>query len=104
MRRVRPGILKWKLSLWEVNLPMKKYSRSDKRIFFTSFFSTLCVFILIVGVLEVDANSRRIGFGDDQTLFRQITGQTWQETCNDVKIWYNQFILLITENDAEESR
>ncbi|WP_457944400.1 hypothetical protein [Caproiciproducens sp. LBM24188] len=81
---------------------MKKYDRNEKRIFFTSLFSTLCVFLLIAGILEVDANSRRIGFGDDQTLYRQITGQTWQETCNDIKIWYNHFILLIIENDPEE--
>ena len=76
----------------------------DKRIFVTSFYSTLCVLLLIAGLLAVVENSRRIGFGDNQTFFYQITGQTWQGTCNAVKVWYNQIISSITADDAEESR
>lgn len=83
---------------------MKRMKPGDKRVFATSFFSTLCVLILVAGIFIVDTNSRRIGFGDNQTLFYQITGQTWDGTCNDVKIWYNHFISFITANDVEESQ
>jgi hypothetical protein len=86
------------------NETMKKMKPGDKRIFVTSFYSTLCVLLLIAGILEVDENSRSVGFSDNQTLFHQITGQTWQGTCNAVKIWYNQIISSITADDAEESR
>lgn len=77
--------------------------RKRKRIFFTSFFSTLCVIALVLGIIQVDSNSRRIGFGDNKTLIYQFTGQSWQETCNTVKIWYNNFISALTANDVEES-
>lgn len=75
--------------------------RRNRRIFFASFFGTLCVLALLFGFAEVDANSRRIGFGDDKTLMYQFTGQTWQESCNTVKIWYNDFISLLTEKDVK---
>ena len=78
--------------------------RRNRRIFFASFFSTLCVLALLFGIAEVDANSRRIGFGDDKTLMHQITGETWQESCNAVKIWYNNFISSLTKNDVEGSQ
>lgn len=78
--------------------------RRNRRIFFASFFSTLCVLALLFGIAEVDANSRRIGFGDDKTLMHQITGETWQESCNAVKIWYNDFISSLTKNDVEGSQ
>lgn len=77
--------------------------RKRSRIFFTSFFSTLCVIALVLGIMQVDSNSRRIGFGDNKTLIYQFTGQSWQETCNTVKIWYNNFISALTANDVEES-
>lgn len=84
---------------------MKKMRRKEKRIFFTSFFSTLCVLALLAGIMAVDVNSRRIGFGDDNTLFYRATGQSWSETCNAVKMWYNDFVSTITaKNDAEVSR
>ncbi len=78
-------------------------TRREKRVFFASFCSTLCVLLLFIGMMEVDANSRYIGFGDSRTLFYEITGQTWRETCNTVEIWYNQTISSIKRNDAEES-
>lgn len=77
--------------------------RKRRRIFFASFFSTLCVLALLFGMAEVDANSRRIGFGDDKTLIYKITGKTWQETCNVAKVWYNNFVLSLTENAVEET-
>lgn len=83
---------------------MKKTGRREKRIFFTSFFGTLCVLILLLGLLEVDENSRRIGFGDGKTLLYQFTGQTWQETCNAAKIWYNNVVTAMKANNVEESR
>lgn len=76
----------------------------DFRIFFTSFFSTLCIIALVLGFAEVDTNSRRIGFGDNKTLVYQITGQSWQETCNAVKIWYNNIMSALTANDVEDSQ
>lgn len=82
---------------------MNKTSRRNKRIFFGAFFSTLCILVLLIGLYEVDSNSRRIGFGDNKTLIYQITGKTWQESCNAAKIWYNNFILSLTESDGEES-
>ena len=77
--------------------------RKNRRTFFASFFGTLCVLALLFGILEVDANSRRIGFGDNKTLIYQITGKTWQESCNAAKIWYNNHILSLTESAVEES-
>lgn len=77
--------------------------KRDRKIFFASFFSTLCVIALLFGLAEVDANSRRIGFGDNKTLMYQMTGKTWQESCNAVKIWYNDFISLLTEKDVKGS-
>ena len=78
-------------------------NRRDRRIFFTAFFSTLCVFVLVFGFVEVDFNSRRVGFGDDKTLIYQITGKTWQESCNVVKVWYNNVVLSLSENAVGES-
>jgi hypothetical protein len=78
-------------------------NRRDRRIFFTAFFSTLCVFALVFGFAEVDFNSRRVGFGDDKTLIYQITGKTWQESCNVVKVWYNNVVLSLSENAVGES-
>jgi hypothetical protein len=77
--------------------------RRTRRIFFGSFFGTLCVLALLFGVYEVDTNSRRIGFGDNKTLIYQLTGKTWQESCNDAKIWYNNLVLSLTESAVEES-
>ncbi len=77
--------------------------RRNRRIFFAAFFGTLCVFALLFGLTEVDVNSRRIGFGDDKTLVYQITGKTWQESCNTMKVWYNDFISLLTEKDVKSA-
>lgn len=77
--------------------------RRNKRIFFASFFSTLCVFALLVGIVEVDLNSRRIGFGDNKTLIYQITGKTWQESCNVAKVWYNNVVISLSESAVGES-
>lgn len=78
--------------------------RKEQKNFLCVIFSTLCVLALLFGIAEVDANSRRIGFGDDKTLMHQITGETWQESCNAVKIWYNDFISSLTKNDVEGSQ
>jgi hypothetical protein len=77
--------------------------RQKSRIFFTSFFSTLCILLLLLGIAEVDYQSRRIGFGDDKTLIAQITGKTWAECCNTAKIWYNDFVSTFKDSAVEES-
>lgn len=73
------------------------------RIFFASFFSTLCVLMLLLGMAEVDYQSRRIGFGDKQTLIYQIIGKNWDECCNAAKMWYNNFISTFKDSAVEES-
>lgn len=77
--------------------------RKKRRIFFTSFFSTLCILGLLIGIATVDENSRRIGLGDDRTFLSRTVGKTWQESCNAVKIWYNQIVSSFHENAVEES-
>jgi hypothetical protein len=76
--------------------------RRNRRIYFASFFSTLCIIMLLIGMAEVDYNSRRIGFGDNKTLIYQITGKTWHESCNVAEIWYNNFVLSLKEYALEE--
>jgi hypothetical protein len=76
--------------------------RRDKRIFFASLLSTLCIIMLVFGMADVDYNSRRIGFGDNKTLIYQITGKTWDESCNVLKLWYNNFVLTLKESAVEE--
>lgn len=76
--------------------------RRDRRIFFASLLSTLCIIVLVIGMAEVDYNSRRIGFGDNKTLIYQITGKTWDESCNVLKLWYNNFVLTFKESAVEE--
>lgn len=66
----------------------------DLRIFLGSFLGTLCVLGLIFGLLVVDSESRRVGFGDEKTLIYEITGKNLNLSCNDVEICYNNFILL----------
>lgn len=46
----------------------------NARIFAVSFYSTLCVLALAIGILEVDYHSRQTGFGDGQTLIHSLTG------------------------------
>lgn len=77
---------------------MYKMDRKEKKIFYTSFFSTLLFFVLIFGLIKVDYNSRKIGFGDDKTLIYELTGKTWNETCNDAKLWYNNFVSNLTKS------
>ncbi|HEX3039976.1 MAG TPA: hypothetical protein VHP54_06755 [Caproiciproducens sp.] len=79
-------------------------NRKKRRIFFTSFFSTLCILMLLIGMAEVDYQSRRIGFGDNRVLTVQITGKTWDECCNAVKTWYNDFVSTLKDSAVEESQ
>jgi hypothetical protein len=58
--------------------------------------------MLLIGMAEVDYNSRRIGFGDNKTLIYQFTGKTWRESCNAAELWYNNFVLSLKENALEE--
>ncbi len=51
---------------------MKK--NGNARIFAVSFYSTLCVLVLAIGILQVDYYSRQTGFGDNQTLIQALTG------------------------------
>ena len=53
-------------------------TRRRLRAFLTSFTVTLCVLVLGLGFLEVDARSRQIGFGDEKTLINTILGENWQ--------------------------
>jgi hypothetical protein len=69
-------------------------SRRDVRIFWVSFFSTLCVLGLILGLLVVDCESRRIGFGDNKTLIYEITGKNLNLSCNNGKLCYNNSVSL----------
>lgn len=59
---------------------MKGMGRNG-RIFIVSFFSTLCAAALIFGLMEVDYQSRRIGFGDEKTLVYEITGKNLNLSC-----------------------
>ena len=61
-------------------------------IFLVSLLGTLCVFGLLLGLAEVDAQCRRIGFGDNKTLLSQITGKNWGLTCNTAEICYNDSV------------
>lgn len=71
-------------------------------IFLISFLCTSFLIVLLLGVAEVDYQSRRIGFGDDKTLIYQITGKNLRIACNDGKICYNYFVLLSTEIITED--
>lgn len=55
--------------------------RRCRRAFFTAFVCTLCVLALAAGVLAVDYFSRKIGFGDDNTLITKITGKSLSVGC-----------------------
>ena len=63
----------------------------NARIFWTSFFCTLCVIALLYGLAVVDYYSRKIGFGDGKTLIYQITGKNLDLSCKGLEIWYNIF-------------
>ncbi len=52
--------------------------RRGLRAFATALVATLCVLGFVIGFLEVDEQSRRIGFGDEKTLIFTITGQNWR--------------------------
>jgi hypothetical protein len=64
----------------------------NMKIFLVSLFSTLCVAALVLGILEVDYQSRRIGFGDNKTLIYQITGKNLNLSCIRGKLCYNIFV------------
>ena len=70
---------------------MKK--NRDLRIFITSLVAALCVAGFAIGFAEVDAQCRRIGFGDEKTLLYQITGKNFNLSCIATSICYNIFIL-----------
>lgn len=57
--------------------------KKNARIFLVSLFSTLCAAALLLGIMEVDYQSRRIGFGDEKTLVYQITGKNPNLSCID---------------------
>ena len=78
----------------------KKHPRL--RIFLTSFFATLCLIALALGFMEVDFQSRRIGFDDGKTLFYRLTGKNPDITCINSEICYNNLILLPTERNTED--
>ena len=52
--------------------------RKDIRAFAVSFYCTLCVLILAIGILEADYHSRQTGFGDGKTLIQSLTGRNWR--------------------------
>ena len=62
------------------------------RVFLVSLFSTLCVAVLLLGLMEVDYQSRRIGFGDNKTLIYQITGKNLNLSCIRGRLCYNIFV------------
>lgn len=66
---------------------MKK--NRNQRIFLTSFFCTLCVILLAMGIFIADSRSRETGFNDGKTLFRQITGKNFLLSCIAAGICYN---------------
>lgn len=75
---------------------MKK--KRDLRIFLASMLSTLCLIGFLLGFMEVDAQCRRIGFGDNKTLIYQITGKNLSLTCNTAEICYNNFCVKQVES------
>jgi hypothetical protein len=40
----------------------------ETKCFLASFFTTLCVILLIAGLVAADCNSRRVGFGVDDPV------------------------------------
>lgn len=40
----------------------------DRRCFWASFFSTLCLIILVCGVVTVDYQTTKVGFGERQPM------------------------------------
>ncbi len=54
-----------------------KRKRKGLRAFLTALVCTLCLIVLALAFCEVDAQSRRIGFGDDETLWKKIE-ENWQ--------------------------
>ena len=71
-----------------------KRNRSAK-VFLVSLLSTLCVLGLILGILVVDCESRKIGFGDNKTLIYEITGKNLNLSCNIGEICYNNSVFLL---------
>ena len=53
----------------------EREKKQDRRLFFTAFFSTVCLCLLGIGILEADYQSRKIGFGDEKTLLYAWTGR-----------------------------
>jgi hypothetical protein len=49
--------------------------RREIRAFLISFFTTLLLILLFLGIAVVDYECRKIGFGDEKTLIYQITGK-----------------------------
>ncbi len=80
---------------------MKK-KHPNLRIFLASFLSTLCAIALVLGFMEVDFQSRRIGFDDGKTFFFRLTGKNLDITCINSEICYNYSKLLPTEWITED--
>lgn len=71
---------------------MKK--KHDSRIFLTSFYSTLCLLLLLLGFAIVDFECRKVGFGDNKTLIYEITGKNINLSCNTDRICYNYSVFV----------
>ncbi|WBY63880.1 MAG: N-acetylmuramoyl-L-alanine amidase [Thermocaproicibacter melissae] len=63
--------------------------RREIRAFLISFFTTLLLILLFLGIAVVDYECRKIGFGDEKTLIYQITGKNLNFACNSTGICYN---------------
>ncbi|HEX2998704.1 MAG TPA: hypothetical protein VHR86_00435 [Armatimonadota bacterium] len=56
-------------------------NRHQLRVFLVSFFTTLLLIALFLGLAAVDYECRKIGFGDEKTLIYQLTGKNLNFAC-----------------------
>ena len=54
----------------------------ERRCFWASFFTTLCLIMLVCGMITVDYQSARVGFGQSQPLIRILVSE--EKTFYDV--------------------
>ena len=47
----------------------------ERRCFWASFFTTLCLIMLVCGMITVDYQSARVGFGQSQPLIRILVSE-----------------------------
>ena len=64
-------------------------NRKNLRAFLTSFFVSLLLLALLLGLNAVDFQCRRIGFGDNKTFIFRITGKNLPLACNEDGLCYN---------------